>query len=676
MVPGVAAVAAVVPVVGGEEHLVLPGPVHRDGIALVAAVGGEVEHEEQAAPLKGDDVVVLVDPAQGGPALVEDAVILRRGDHVVVEVVQVLVFQVRVAHQAPLAAAVLEAVAVAGAGEVDPLRVAELVAHEVQVAVAAGGQGQQADHLVQGDGPVDDLGVGVLLHLVVHGRVGEAEDHGLVPHQGLVVALHIGDGGRVAEGELRPQVAQVPVLVPPLLGVFDPQIRDAHAQAVVEADAAVGHGLAHAGHAGHVLGDGQRARVHLPDQVVGQLQVGDGLHVRVHGEIHPQVGEGGAQAVVPVEHGGDAVEAEAVEVELLHPELQVAQQEVEHLRLVVVEALGAPGAVVSPAALVEELVGRAVEEVDALQGVAHRVGVHHVQQHPQAHAVGLVHQVLQVVRVAVAAGAGEEVAHLVAEGAVEGVLHDGHELHRVVAHALNVGEDVVGELPVGGDAVVLAGHAHVGLIDEGRLVQGEILVRPGEGVPVLHHLAAPALGGPVLDGPAGVEGEVLGETVAVFHDGHHPAAGADGVPGQFHLPVAVLQAGEGGVQPVPVVEVPGEVQRVRPGGPLPVDPARLRPVEAVPAVGVGKVVQAGGMLQQLGLLGPVELHAQLQVGGKRHQLRMSLQHADHGSSSSFRYQLYGVSAGPIVTDPAGLVHPFSRPGGAGGGRGITGPARR
>ena len=44
-------------------------------------------------------------------------------------------------------------------------------------------------------------------------------------------------------------------------------------------------------------------------------------------------------------------------------------------------------------AVMEELPGGAVEQVDALQGVAHGVGMHHVQQHADAHFVGLVHQV-------------------------------------------------------------------------------------------------------------------------------------------------------------------------------------------------------------------------------------------------------------------------------------------
>ena len=43
------------------------------------------------------------------------------------------------------------------------------------------------------------------------------------------------------------------------------------------ADAAFRHGLAHTGHAAHILGDGQGMRIHLADQLVGQHQIDHGL---------------------------------------------------------------------------------------------------------------------------------------------------------------------------------------------------------------------------------------------------------------------------------------------------------------------------------------------------------------------------------------------------------------
>ena len=57
----------------------------------------------------------------------------------------------------------------------------------------------------------------------------------------------------------------------------------------------------------------------LVGQLVGQLQIRDGVLVDVVAEVVVVAAEGFAQAVIEVHHAGDAVEAEAVEAELLEP---------------------------------------------------------------------------------------------------------------------------------------------------------------------------------------------------------------------------------------------------------------------------------------------------------------------------------------------------------------------
>ena len=62
---------------------------------------------------------------------------------------------------------------------------------------------------------------------------------------------------------------------------------------------------------------------------------------------------GFASIVVPVEHAGHAVEAEAVQVVFRHPVLAVGQEEVPGLVLAIVEAAGAPGGMPALGAFVE-----------------------------------------------------------------------------------------------------------------------------------------------------------------------------------------------------------------------------------------------------------------------------------------------------------------------------------
>jgi hypothetical protein len=64
--------------------------------------------------------------------------------------------------------------------------------------------------------------------------------------------------------------------------------------------------------------------------------------------------EAEVDAVVVVEHGGDAVEAEAVEAQLLHPVAQVGEQVAQRLVAAVVEQAGVPQGVVPRLALREQ----------------------------------------------------------------------------------------------------------------------------------------------------------------------------------------------------------------------------------------------------------------------------------------------------------------------------------
>ena len=620
--------AAEAEVVGGQGHLIGPLLLYREEIALIGAVGVKVKGEIVLAPAVHQHLVPLMGPQVLRLACQEPG-LSGQGDHGHLKGVQIFVFKVGIVCQGPLAAAILVAPAVALPGEVDPLRVAELVAHEGQVALAAQTHGQQTDHLVQGHAPVDHQILVVIGHTPVHFLVAQAEHHRLVPHQRLVVGLHIADDlllGSAAR-QLRPEHPHIPVVVPDLLQELDPHIRLAHGQAVVKAHTAVFNGQAQPRQGGGVLGDGDGVGIYLAHQFVGKLEIGDGLGVGIHGEILVVGAEGGAQTVVVVQHGGDTVKAEAVKVVLRLPVFQVGQQEVQHLVLTVVKDLGVPGGMVPLAPCVEELVVGAVKLVDALPGIFGGVGMDHVQKHRQTQLMGLVHQGLQFLRGAEAGGGGKEIGHLVAEGGIIGMLHNGHDLDGIVAQSLDPGQNPLPKFIIGTHPGLLLGHANVALIDVEGLLRLEIPVGPvkfllrrvDDGTPahvpgVLHHIV-------------GIERNPVQLPALTRHDGHDLLAVPQGVlPGQEYLEDAVFQLLHGAAVPVPVVKVTGQVHGLRAGGPLPVDPAVAAPMDAVEQMAVGKVRKrlAGG--QQGGLGADVVLHPQIQIGLIFFQQRVDFGH--------------------------------------------------
>ena len=134
------------------------------------------------------------------------------------------------------------------------------------------------------------------------------------------------------------------------------------------------------------------------DQLVGERQVGQRVLVDVVTEVVVVAGEDPPQAVVQEEHARDTVEPKAIHSELVHPETAVRKKEVEHLRLGVVEAARIPGRMLAARPFVKVEARGAVLARDAFDLVSDRMRVNEVHEHAQPHAVGLVHQGLELLR--------------------------------------------------------------------------------------------------------------------------------------------------------------------------------------------------------------------------------------------------------------------------------------
>ena len=456
------------------------------------------------------------------------------------------------------------------------------------------------------------------IHLLVH----QPEGDGLVADERLVVRLGVGHGldfGQ-AVGHHRPHLPDVPLLVGHLLQLLDPEVGDGHAQAVVESDAAVGDRDAHPRHAAHVLGDGHGRRPEIVREAVGQGEVGESV------PVDPLVEETVARierdvAVVAVDHRRHAVEAVAVEMELVEPVFDVRQQEVLHLLLAVVEEFRIPVLLVARVARRRvEMVG-AVEGVDPLVEVLDVVGVHEVHDHRQPQFMGAADQLLQLLGRAAARRGGEETRHVVTERPVVGVLGHGHQLHGVVAVLFDDREYLFGEFAVGSHALALLGHAHMGFVDQqaADLRGVERVVPPVErfrGVPELRRVV---FGLVVLHDAPGVGRNAVQPAVV--------AVDVDLVERAVPQPVAVHRRGEKGAPDprgilvhadfgaLPVVEVAEDVDVVRPRQPLAQPPAvqHVVPLPAEIAVAVGVVDERSRRASDVGHFPLVTLVAQVHL---------------------------------------------------------------
>ena len=128
------------------------------------------------------------------------------------------------------------------------------------------------------------------------------------------------------------------------------------------------------------------------------MQVSYCISIHVAVEIFPRIVDDEAVAVVKIEHRGHAIKAETIEAELLQPIAHIGEQELQRFLLAVVEEFGIPKVVVAACARMEILAIRAIEQIDALADVFHRVGMNQVHDDQQAYTMRSINKFLQLLR--------------------------------------------------------------------------------------------------------------------------------------------------------------------------------------------------------------------------------------------------------------------------------------
>jgi len=155
--------------------------------------------------------------------------------------------------------------------------------------------------------------------------------------------------------------------------------------------------------------------------------------------------------VVVVQHAGDAVKPESIELVFFHPEAKVAEQETQHFMTSVVEQSAVPKLVASLYTLVKVEMVAAIKHVQAVQYIFGCMAVDNIEQDSNTHPMSSIDQFFQVVWGPVATAGRKEAVDLIAKACIVCVLHNGHQLNHVVSQVLNPGEDVLCELLVGSD---------------------------------------------------------------------------------------------------------------------------------------------------------------------------------------------------------------------------------
>ena len=229
----------------------------------------------------------------------------------------------------------------------------------------------------------------------------------------------LAEGVEQAEGQVVVVVLAVDRLA---LEILQRVVHEAHVPLEAEAQAAGMNRMRDLRPGGGFLGDGDDAGMAAVDFLVHRLQEADRIEVFVAAILvrHPFAM---LARIVEVEHRGDGIDAQAVEMEFLGPVERIVDEVGKHLGAAEIVDRGVPVGMEALARILMLVKRGAVEPAQAV-GVGREMRRHPVEDDADADLVGAVDEAGETLRLAEAGGRRIEAGGLVAPGRIEGIFGD------------------------------------------------------------------------------------------------------------------------------------------------------------------------------------------------------------------------------------------------------------
>ena len=310
-------------------------------------------------------------------------------------------------------------------------------------------------------------------------------------------------------------------------------------------------------------------------------------------EVVTVIAERLSQTVAVVEHRGYTIEAETIEVVFAEPVLAVAQEEVHHLILTIVEAETVPSWMLMSVARIEVLVRITGKIAETFHLVLHCMRVNDIHNDSYAILMGCINERLEFLWGSETAAGSKEAANVVTEGSVVRMLLDSHDLNAVVTILYDTWQHIFLEFRVGAHLLGILSHAYVALVDEQRsgvrpeglllpLVRLRVpyLRRENLGLLILNHTVSPCRDTLAFSTfPVHLHFEEITVLHCLFREFQLPVAGT------LDTLSTILRAF------LPAVEISDEIDICSIWRPLAEHPSLLRLMQSEVVVSVGEIAE-------------------------------------------------------------------------------------
>ena len=230
------------------------------------------------------------------------------------------------------------------------------------------------------------------------------------------------------------------------LHVFKHVVGPTHIPLEVEAQAAVVDGLGDHRPSGGLLRHHQNIGKLTENGTVQLTEERNGFLVVIAAVF---VGDplAGRPVVIQIQHRCHRIHTKTVRMIFSEPEQSVGDEEGLHLGTAHVKAAGTPSFMLHTVPSLVFVQGTTVKLVQAVT-VLREMGRHPVQNDAYAGAMHGINEILKILRSTETAGGRIVSRYLVSPGAVEGMLHHGHQFHVGIAHLRQIGSQHIRDIAV------------------------------------------------------------------------------------------------------------------------------------------------------------------------------------------------------------------------------------
>ena len=173
--------------------------------------------------------------------------------------------------------------------------------------------------------------------------------------------------------------------------------------------------------------------------------------------------------MIPIQHTGDPIETEAIEMKFFQPIFTIRQQKTDHFIFSIIEATGIPQSMFTPFTRIKILVIISGKTTQSFGFILDCMRMHKIHDHTDTVSMCLIDQTFQVVGCSESGTDRIKIRYLIAERTIIGMFLNPHQLNHIVPQIYNPGQYISPEFIKRRHPAILHAHTDMSFVNQRML---------------------------------------------------------------------------------------------------------------------------------------------------------------------------------------------------------------